>query len=303
MRPKLIAYLQLIRLPNVLTAAADSLAGWLLVGGSLAQLGRWLPIVSASMVLYASGTTLNDVFDIEVDRDERPGRPLPSGRASITAAAWLGGLGLLLGPVLALAGGSLPAAAVAVTLAIFILAYDAGVKHSLVGPAFMGACRGLNLLMGMAQAPDLGGAIAWSAAAAYGLFVAGITVISRFETHEGDRRGLVAGLTILDLALLGLGAVALAHQRFPYPASGRPLIPLEGILAIALIALVVNQAATAAIKQPTPRSIQKTVKTGILSLVWLNVGLVAAVRGIEPAAVIASIWVPAYLLGRWLYST
>jgi 4-hydroxybenzoate polyprenyltransferase len=167
----------------------------------------------------------------------------------------------------------------------------------------MGACRGLNLLMGMAHVPDLGGAIAWSAAAAYGLYVAGITVISRSETHEGERRGLVAGLTILDLALLGLAAVAMAHQRFPSPATVRPLIPLEGILVIGLIGLVVNQAATAAIRQPTPQTIQRTVKTGILSLVWLNVGLVAAVRGIGPAAVIAALWVPAYLLGRWLYST
>jgi 4-hydroxybenzoate polyprenyltransferase len=297
------AYLQLIRLPNVLTAAADSLAGWLLVEGSLAQPGRWLPIVSASMVLYAAGTTLNDLFDLDVDRAERPGRPLPSGRASTAAAAWLGGLGLVFGPVLALAGGSIQAAAVAVLLAIAILAYDAGMKHTWLGPAFMGACRGLNLLLGMAHAPRLGGGIAWCAAAAYGLYVAGITVISRFETHEGERRGLVAGLTILDLALLGLGGVAMAHRAFPNPTSDRPLIPLEGILAIALIALVVNQAATAAIKQPTPRSIQKTVKTSILSLVWLNVGLVAAVRGIAPASVVAAFWVPAYLLGRWLYST
>ena len=59
---------------------------------------RW----SASMILYASGTALNDVFDIEVDRAERPGRPLPSGRVSVRSAAWLGGLGLLLGPAFAL---------------------------------------------------------------------------------------------------------------------------------------------------------------------------------------------------------
>jgi 4-hydroxybenzoate polyprenyltransferase len=167
----------------------------------------------------------------------------------------------------------------------------------------MGACRGINVLMGMGHAPELGGTIAWCAAAAYGLYVAGITVISRFETHEGNRRGLVAGLTILNVALVGLAAVALAHRRFPDAPPDRPLIPLEGILAIAIIALVVNQAATAAIKQPTARSIQKTVKTGILSLVWLNVGLVAAVRGIEPAGVVAAFWVPAYLLGRWLYAT
>jgi 4-hydroxybenzoate polyprenyltransferase len=303
MRGKLTAYLQLIRLPNVLTAAADSLAGWLLVGGSLAEPRRWLPLVSASMVLYASGTALNDVFDIEVDRAERPGRPLPSGRVSIRLAAWLGGLGLLFGPALALAGGSVVASTVAVILAACILAYDAGVKHTILGPVFMGACRGLNLLMGMAHAPDLGGAAAWSAAAAYGLYVAGITVISRSETQEGERRGLVAGLTILNLALVGLAAVAMAHQRFPYPSPDRPLIPLEGLFAIGLIALVVNQAAAAAVKQPTPQTLQRTVKTGILSLVWLNVGLVAAVRGPVPAAIVAALWVPAYLLGRWLYST
>src|SRR5262245_18376858 len=202
MSGRITAYLQLIRLPNVLTAAADSLAGWLLVGGSLAVPGRWVPLVSASMVLYASGTALNDVFDIEVDRNERPGRPLPSGRASVRLAASLGGLGLMLGPALALASGSVTAAVVAVILAAFILAYDAGVKHTMLGPVFMGSCRGLNLLLGMSHAPGLGGAIAWSAAAAYGLYVAGITVFSRSETHEGERRGIVAGLTILDLALL-----------------------------------------------------------------------------------------------------
>ncbi len=179
MRGTIRPYLQLIRLPNVLTAAADSLAGWLLVGGSLAQPGRWLPLISASMVLYAAGTALNDVFDVEVDRAERPGRPLPSGQVSIGVATGLGALGLLLGPALALASGSIAAAGVAVTLAVCILAYDAGVKHTLLGPAFMGACRGLNLLLGMAHAPELGGPAAWSAAFTYGLFVAGITVISR----------------------------------------------------------------------------------------------------------------------------
>ena len=94
----IVAYLQLIRLPNVVTAAADSLAGWLLVTGSLGEPARWLPLLASSMVLYASGTMLNDVFDFEIDRQERPGRPLPSGRASRRTAAWLGGLGLALGP-------------------------------------------------------------------------------------------------------------------------------------------------------------------------------------------------------------
>ena len=50
------------------------------------------------------------------------------------------------------------------------------------------------------------------------------------------------------------------------------------------MALAVNLAATRAIYQPVPAVIQQTVKTGILALVWIDVGLVAAVRGPQAAA-------------------
>jgi 4-hydroxybenzoate polyprenyltransferase len=255
------------------------------------------------MVLYASGTALNDVFDLEVDRAERPGRPLPSGRASPRTAARLGGLGLGLGPALALLSGSPASGIVALILAACILAYDAGLKHTAMGPLLMGGCRGLNLLLGMTHAPALGGPVAWFAAAAYALYVAGITVISRSETRADDPRGFVTGLTIQLLAILGLAAAAMAHRRFPTPAPDRPLIPLEGLLVLALVAIALNVAAAGAIREPTARSVQGLVKTGILSLVWLDVGLVAAVRGPQPAALVAALWVPAFLLGRWLYST
>ena len=52
-----------------------------------------------------------------------------------------------------------------------------------------------------------------------------------------------------------------------------------------------------------PETFQKAVKTAVLSLVWLDVAAVAAVRGPSSALVVASLWVPAFLLGRWLYST
>ncbi len=297
------SYLQLVRLPNVVTAAADSLAGWLLAMGSFAEPSRWVPLTVASMVLYAAGTTLNDVFDFDIDRAERPNRPLPSGQISRRTAAWCGAIGLLFGPAIALLSGSSASGLVAAILAVCILGYDAGLKHSAFGPLLMGGCRGLNLLLGMTHAAGLAGWAGWSAAIAYGLFVAGITVISRSEVHGGSRKGLVAGLWLENLALLGLAGLALQHRRFPIPAPDRPLIPIEGILVLALIALAVNAAASRAIRQPTPELIQEAVKTGILSLIWLNVGLVAAVRGVGPACIIAALWVPAYLLGRWLYTT
>jgi 4-hydroxybenzoate polyprenyltransferase len=255
------------------------------------------------MVLYAAGTTLNDVFDFRIDQRERPNRPLPSGRISRRTAAWSGAVGLVLGPMIALSSGSIASLLVATILAVCILAYDAGLKHTAVGPMFMGSCRGLNLLLGMTHAAGLAGWAGWTAAIAYGLFVAGITFISRNEAFGGSRSGLVAGLWLQNLALLCLAGVALEPRRFPVPDPSRRLIPIEGILVLALVALAINSAASRAIKQPVPELIQKTVKTGILSLIWLNVGVVVAVRGLGPACVIAALWVPAFLLGRGLYTT
>ena len=299
----LIPILQLIRLPNVLTAAADSLAGWLLGGGSLGEVGGWAPLAVASMVLYAAGMALNDVFDVEIDRLERPGRPIPSGRVARSFAGGMGAMGLVVGPLLAGLSGSSTSLIVAGVLAAVILAYDAGLKRTVLGPVVMGACRGLNLLLGLTHTQALGGPVIWLAAAMYGLFVCGITWISRSETESGRTGNLLVGLTLQDLAVIGLMAAAIQPGKYPNPQPGRPLIPLEGLLILALVALAANLAASRAIHQPVPAVIQRAVKTGIFALIWIDVGLVAAVRGSQAATAIAALWVPAYLLGRWLYST
>ncbi len=142
------SYLQLIRLPNIFTAAADSLAGGLLVTGSLYDLEQGLPLILASASTYAGGIVLNDVFDFETDRIERPGRPLPSGRIGRPFAALVGAALLAMGMALVLVAGTPHGWLVQLALIACILAYDAGMKRTLLGPQVMGACRGLNLLLG-----------------------------------------------------------------------------------------------------------------------------------------------------------
>ena len=297
-------YLQLVRLPNVFTAAADSLAGWLLVGGALAAFDRWLPLSAASMAIYAAGIALNDVFDYEIDLQERPGRPLPSGRISRRFAAWLGGILLALGPCLAALSGSRSSVAVALALVACVLGYNLGLKRTVLGPEVMGACRGLNLLLGMSQAEQLGGPIGWLAAGSLALFVVGVTWISRSEAETSGRiGGIAAGMILQNAAILGLMAVALQPRRFTSPLGDRPIVPLEGLLVLLVVAWVVNLATGRAIREPIPARMQGAVKTGVFSLVWLDVGLVAAVRGPLPALAVALLWVPAFFLGRWLYST
>jgi 4-hydroxybenzoate polyprenyltransferase len=114
---------------------------------------------------------------------------------------------------------------------------------------------------------------------------------------------LTGGLTLQNWALAGLAGIALSYRHFPNASAERPLIPLEGLLILAIVALAVNIAALAALTKPDAPSIQKSIKTSLLALTWLHVGVIAAVRGWEPAALVALFWPPAFVLGRWLYTT
>jgi len=297
------SYLQLVRLPNLFTAAADPLAGWLVATGSLAAPGRWVPLVAASVLIYAGGIVLNDVFDIEIDRGERPNRPLPAGRVSFRLAAWSGGLMLGCGPIVAALSGSWTSALVAGLLALCVLAYDGGLKRTWVGPVAMGACRSLNLLLGLSQLPDLGGRYAWIVAGCYGLFVVGVTIISRSEVETGRQNGIVAGMNLqwVALAIFWVSSGNLAFQL--HGSRAYDLAHAWGSLVWVVVLGAVLRADVAAVRDPTPERTQRAVKTGVLALVWIDVALVAMVTGIVPGLVVAALWVPAFLLARWLYAT
>lgn len=300
---RLKPYLQLVRLPNLFTAAADSLAGFLLVGGALHDARGWGTVVTISIALYAAGIVLNDIADAAVDARERPTRPIPSGRVSKRTAVLILGVCLALVAVVALLGGSRQTQLVALLLALAILIYDLAAKHSPFGPVSMGLCRTLNLLLGLSIAPQLGGPVAWLAAASYGLFVAGVTWISRSEVEQRETRGIALGLTIQNISMFGLLLAVLGHSQFPGTGPARPPIPAGGLAVLALIAICVNLASGRALNEPTPKSTQTAVKTGIFCLVWLNAALVLAVRGLGPGLIVAALWIPAYFLGKWIYST
>ena len=80
----------------------------------------------AATCLYAGGMVLNDVFDLAIDRKERPERPLPSGRISPRAAALVGWILLIAGVAAAAIANHddvwLPA--IAATIAFLVVIYD-----------------------------------------------------------------------------------------------------------------------------------------------------------------------------------
>ncbi|MEE2644339.1 MAG: UbiA family prenyltransferase, partial [Myxococcota bacterium] len=91
-RGPLRPYLELIRPPALPSAPADSIAGLALAtalgsaGDTLPALWQVAAVISLSCLCYSAGMISNDLFDVGVDREERPNRPLPSGRAKVSIA-------------------------------------------------------------------------------------------------------------------------------------------------------------------------------------------------------------------------
>ena len=209
--PEFLDYFQLLRLPNLFTAMADVAMGFLFVqvgpfGPSswhmTAADGRTLALLmAASTLLYAAGAVINDLFDVAVDRRERPERPLPSGRVPFGAAHRLGWLLLAGGYFMAwVASGSIEhirPGVIGTLLAACIVLYDMGLKRTLLGPFGMGACRGLNVLLGMSVLAGSFRLEHYLVAGGIGVYVMGITWLARSENARSDRRQIVAATLVM----------------------------------------------------------------------------------------------------------
>jgi len=149
----LVAYLKLFRFPLVFTAIADSATGYLLGSNRFnASAMAWLALASAG--LYCFGMSLNDIADLEKDKSGAPGKVLPSGRISPSAAkiACAIPLAVSLGALLMAEGSERVARLIFWGAAVFFIgAYDLFLKI----PPAMGLVRASNLLMGLFVSQDL----------------------------------------------------------------------------------------------------------------------------------------------------
>lgn len=228
-RPKnAMAWLRILRLPNLLTVPGDLLAGFLLASATTpANWARLLLLaIPAGLFLYSAGLVLNDLFDYAEDLRDRPERPLPANAISRETAAAAALVLLWIAAFLAAFFDALP---IAIPMILCIILYDVGLKkHSVLGPLLMGACRAGHLLLGAAAAgagttapaPLLGAAV-------LGLYVAGITRLARNETQPGARFTPihVGRLLRMLIPLQALLCVAAIH-RFPANLLGLALMPL-----------------------------------------------------------------------------
>jgi 4-hydroxybenzoate polyprenyltransferase len=298
------AYLELVRVPNVFTAMADVMLGFLFTHAGLNPLPQFVLLLAASSLLYLAGMVLNDYFDREQDARERPERPIPSGRIEAGAALRFGVTLTVLGIAAAGVTTSVSASGwplvIAVMLAVCVWTYDALLKQTQIAPLAMGACRTLNVLLGMSLHEGPWQPVHWIIAAGVGVYVMGVTLFARSEARTSGRVQLALGLAIL---LAGIGLLSSAPtwatgKEFP-PVS----VPDRWYLFWGLIALVIGWRCARAVLEPRPRFVQAAVRNCIFALIILDAGAVLAVQDRVWAIAIVALLAPTIMLGRWIYST
>src|SRR5690606_31707590 len=269
----IIAHLRLMRPANIITAIADILAGFA-ISGAAVEVFSWelqgfpevlnslLWLILATVGLYGGGIVFNDVFDAELDKKERPERPIPSGKASVLSASVLASILLIIGIAGAWQVSSF-SGVIAILVAALAILYNAWGKHQLIlGPINMGLCRGGNLLLGVSTFPEALQEM-WYIALVPVVYIAAITMISRGEVHGGNRKAIIGGGAMYGIIISVVIILAFLSE-----------IPWWQVMPFVLLfAYLIFRPLLKALKEMEPKFIGKAVKAGVLSLFVLNAAL------------------------------
>jgi 4-hydroxybenzoate polyprenyltransferase len=305
---KLRQYLLLVRLPNVFTTPSNILVGYLATTPPAEANGFHLAaLMVSSGLLYIAGIVLNDYFDVEVDRRERPSRPLPSGSISKERAMSIALIALAAANAIALAVS--PASlAVSAALTAAIIAYDYRLKRSPAGPFAMGSTRFLNVILG--ASPALSAAVAsggravpvpgiWAAAifAATSLFVYIIAIMILSKKEVGNEKpntsvafsiifAMIASIALADIFLLQLQWVFLIN-----------LMIFAAVIVATYKRLIITESS------PDSNPVQQAIKNMVISIIILDSIFVSGMAGFSYGMATLVLIAPAILLAKKLYMT
>lgn len=218
----LLAYLELARPLNGIIAF---ISAWL--GGMFASQGQMADIVNiqlllvsiAALVLLSAGNAINDYCDYEIDRVNRPQRPLPSGRIrrrdALIFAILLVIIGIWLGTLI-----NRNATAFAILVSIALVSYAFWLKRMpLIGNLVVSGLTGVTFVAG-GVAIDSVQATLIPAIFAF-LFTTAREIVKDLEDTEGDLKNDVKTLAILNPQLavkiaIGFMASVILFSPIPY---------------------------------------------------------------------------------------
>jgi 4-hydroxybenzoate polyprenyltransferase len=292
---RLKEYLLLIRLPNVFTTPSNILAGYFAaVTVAEADIAHLIALMVSSGLLYVGGIVLNDYFDVEIDKRERPSRPLPSGNISKRHALAIAMVALLIANTIALVVVGPISLAVSLVLTFTIIAYDYRLKHGIFGPFAMGGARFLNVILGASPVllyiNNHSYAIVGAAAASLFLYIVVITILSKKEAGNERPNSTIASLIVFGVisAIAALGLVLQLQLAF--------LLNLSIFAAVTIVTFKQH------LWKELP-SVQKTVRNMVISIIIIDSVFVTGTAGLPYGLATLLLIAPAVVLAKKLYVT
>lgn len=202
------SYLELCRASNLPTVWTNVLAAVVLSG-------TWplLPTAAAALsvtLTYLGGMALNDILDLDEDREKKPSRPLPSGRVSLAGAWIFAGSLFAAGLLLLLLFCPWQASMAGLALIATVHLYDRLHRLSPATVLLMAACR---VLVFVIVALAVSGAVSrWVAvaAAAQFVYIVALTAVARWEKAAPRSfrippiPWMLAAISLVDGALLAI---------------------------------------------------------------------------------------------------
>ncbi len=263
---------------NMLIAIIGTIAAALIA--DVAQ-GTWVPVLLAAATaafIGAAGNVINDVFDVSIDRINKPQRAIAAGIVHPRVAALTAAIAAALGILTAAAVGTFALALALVSLLLLYLYSAAFKRMPLIGNITVGLITGAVFILGAAAAGDVSAGIIPALFAC--VFNIGREILKDIEDMHGDRESGVRTFPLdhgvepaLHLSAIIFGLVILASP-LPWLLAGYSVWYL--LLVLFCVDSVILYCMLRAYRHPTTQTLRHI--NGILKIAMI-LGIVAIVVG------------------------
>jgi len=234
---RLSLYITLGRPFTLIAPAVGLFSGALMPFGRLPSL-KIIPALAAAVLLNAASNSLNQICDLDIDRINKPARPLPSGKLSVKAAGSFTFSAYILSLLAALSVNRIFFILILIA-ALITAAYSLPPlrlkKRLLLSNISISIARGLLLIVAgwsVYDAPT--SAAPWFVGAVFALYILGAASTKDFSDIEGDAE---FGVKTLPIAYGGKKAVGIIGPFFYIPFLLIPAGVFSGIIPVSTLPL------------------------------------------------------------------
>jgi len=291
-------YLVLVRLPNLFTLPSNILVGIAAISSlafTLTSFIQFLLLVTISVLLYCVGIVLNDLYDFDIDKKERPNRPLPSGKISRRSAIVLVAIFSTLALILSLLV-SFSTLVISSILFLTIFGYDKYLKNTHAGPLTIASARVMNILLGTSVSFRSVDSYSQIVTLTFVLIITFVYVsligfISRYEV-----RGFSDNAKLLPPAIVAI----VISSIILFSLMG--FFKLESLIILSLFSLIMLISFSRIYRRDSGRT-QQIVRNMILSIIVLDSTFLTGIIGIELGLAVLILMAPLLVLANKMYMT